>query len=197
MTRLAAGASSGRNDRPCWIRQVPPRRPTYSLAFHAVVLIGWGVILVIRGGGSLTFALVLLAGLLLVEHGVVYLFRFVAGYRELRRRAAGRAPTWPAGLVAVLQAWEAGFAIPSGVCNDSSLRGRLTLDGDRWSWTAKPTRTRPEITTIVLPADWSPTLHHKLGYRHILTFTDQGGARLDFGIGLCRDLLRHLQGHHH
>lgn len=163
-----------------------------NLALHAVILLGLGVIFLLRGGNGLPFTLALVAGAALLEFAVAFGARFLAAHNEQRRRSAGHAPSWPSNLLAVLQAREAGFDIPSGIRNDSVLRGRLTDNGDRWTWTARSTRTRPERPTIVLSAAWSPSMDHKLGHRHILTFTDQRGARLDFGIGRRRDVLRHL-----
>jgi hypothetical protein len=168
-----------------------------NVMFHGVYLIAWSVILLVREGGGLASAFLVFAGLLVLDVATMYLFRFVAGRREQRRRASAQAPSWPAHLVAVLQAREAGLDIPAGIRGDSSLPGRLTQVGDRWLWTAKQARNRPAIATLTLPADWLPTLNPKLGYRHILTFLGHGGARLDFGIGARRDLRRHVQGHRH
>jgi hypothetical protein len=164
-----------------------------NLAFHAVLVIVSAVGLGVRSGSSRSSMLAFVAGLLILEFGIVFAVRFAAGHRERRRRSAGQPPSWPAGLMAVLQTREAGFEIPADIRNDSGLRGRLTDDGDRWTWATRSTRTRPVGPTIVLDGSWSPDMDHRLGYRHILTFTDQRGARLDFGIAPRRDLLHHLQ----
>ncbi|HET9116874.1 MAG TPA: hypothetical protein VFN75_02160 [Pseudonocardiaceae bacterium] len=166
-----------------------------DLAVHAVILCAWCVILVVRGGSGLPFSVVLVASILMAEFAILRVLRLGASYRERQRRAAGHAPAWPASLICVLQAREAGFDIPPRIRSDSGLRGRLTDDGDQWVWTGQPTRTHPGSPTIVLRECWSPTVHHKRGYRHFLTFTDQEGRRLDFRIGARRDLVRHLRGH--
>jgi hypothetical protein len=179
----------GTNDPARYLKpRVTDRR---KLAFHAMLLCTWVLILGIRGGG-VGFTVAVLVGLLLFDIAVVAVARIAAAHRERQRRAAGQAPSWPARLLAVSQAREAGLAMPPGIRNDRSFRGRLTHDGQRWHWTATPSRIGPEIPTLPLPADWTPILNDRVGYRHVLTFVELNGGQLDFSIGARRDLLNEL-----
>jgi hypothetical protein len=165
-----------------------------NLAFHGVLLVGWGAIWGLRAGDSIAFVLAMIAAVVILEFGAVYGLRFISGRRELRRRAMGHPPGWPAALMAVLQARQAGFEIVGDYRNDTVVRGRLTAEGDRWSWTAKPNRKHPLGATITLDAGWAPAMANRIGYRHILTFTDTRAQRLDLLVAPRRDLRRYLSG---
>jgi hypothetical protein len=165
-----------------------------NLASHGVLLVGWGVIWGLRGGDSIAFVLAMIAAVVIVEFGALYGLRFLAERRELRRRAAGHPPGWPAALIAVLQARQAGFEIVADYRNDTVVRGRLTAEGDRWSWSAEPSRKHPVGVTITLDTSWAPAMSDRVGYRHIVTFNDRRAQRLDFFVGPRRDLRRYLSG---
>lgn len=165
-----------------------------NLAFHGALLVGWGIAWGVRGGDGLGFVFALLAVVFALEFALLYGLRFLALRREHRRRAMGQLPSWPAALVAVLQARQGGFTLSADYPNDVAVRGRLTAEGDRWSWTAKPTRKHPRGAAITLDSAWTPEMSPRIGYRHVVTFLHARGDRLDFFVGPRRDLRRYLDG---
>lgn len=163
-----------------------------NLAYHAVLLIGWGVIWSVRGGNGASVVLVMIASLLLAEFGGAYIFKAVVGRREQRRRKTGLSPSWAASLIAVLQAREAGFSLPPSYPNDAVVSGRLSCEGSQWVWTAAANRRHPDRARLVFNPGWSPLCSRRFGTRTVVSFIDAETRRVDFFCRDWRDLRHHL-----